>query len=56
MPLSRKIAYIDLESGNIQKDSIPEELSRRFIGGRGLDMYLLYNHVNSNYNNYCIST
>lgn len=45
MPLSRKIAYIDLKSGTIQKDSIPEELRRQFIGGRGLDMYLLYNHV-----------
>lgn len=45
MSLSRKIAYIDLKSGNIHAESIPEQLRKRYIGGRGLDMYLLYNHV-----------
>ncbi len=42
---NRKIAYIDLSSGTIRVDTIPEEMRRLFIGGRGIDMYLLYNHV-----------
>jgi aldehyde:ferredoxin oxidoreductase len=45
MPLSRKIAYIDLSSGQIKKESIPQGLRRLYIGGRGIDWYLLYNHV-----------
>ena len=45
MPLTRKIAYIDLSSGEIRKAHIPEKLRRLFIGGRGIDMYLLYNYV-----------
>ena len=45
MPLTRKIAYIDLSSGNIEKASIPERLRRLYLGGRGIDMYLLYNYV-----------
>jgi hypothetical protein len=45
MPLTRKIAYIDLSSGNIKTGSIPEKIRRLYLGGRGIDMYLLYNHV-----------
>lgn len=41
----RKIAYIDLSSGEIKSQTIPEEMRQLYIGGRGLDMYLLYNHV-----------
>ena len=44
MPLDRKIAYIDLTSGDIQTKPIPLEVRKRFLGGRGLDAYLLYNH------------
>jgi aldehyde:ferredoxin oxidoreductase len=36
MALNRKIAYIDL---------IPLQARKKFIGGRGLDAYLLYNHA-----------
>jgi len=45
MPLNRKIAYIDLTTGDIQTKPIPLEVRRKFLGGRGLDAYLLYNHT-----------
>jgi aldehyde:ferredoxin oxidoreductase len=45
MPLTRKIAYIDLSTGEIRKELIPERMRRLFLGGRGIDAYLLYNHT-----------
>jgi len=45
MPLNRKIAYIDLTTGDIQTKPIPLEVRKKFLGGRGLDAYLLYNHT-----------
>ncbi|MBN2032771.1 MAG: aldehyde ferredoxin oxidoreductase family protein [Deltaproteobacteria bacterium] len=45
MSLDRKIAYIDLSTGDIQTKAIPLEVRRKFLGGRGLDAYLLYNHT-----------
>ena len=45
MPLNRKIAYIDLTTGDIQTEPIPLEARKKFLGGRGLDAYLLYNHT-----------
>ncbi len=45
MALDRKIAYIDLTTGEIAIKAIPLELRKKFIGGRGLDAYLLYNHA-----------
>ena len=45
MPLNRKIGYIDLTSGHIETKAIPLEVRKKFIGGRGLDAYLLYNHT-----------
>jgi aldehyde:ferredoxin oxidoreductase len=45
MALNRRIAYIDLTNGDIQIKPIPVEIRRQFIGGRGLDAYLLYNHT-----------
>jgi aldehyde:ferredoxin oxidoreductase len=45
MALSRMIAYIDLSTGKVEKKVIPLEIRRKFLGGRGLDAYLLYNHV-----------
>ena len=44
MPLKRKIAYIDLTTGEIEMKAIPIELRKKWVGGRGLDAYLLYNH------------
>ena len=45
MPLNRKIAYIDLTTGDIQTKPIPLEARKKLLGGRGLDAYLLYNHT-----------
>ncbi len=45
MALNRKIAYIDLTTGGIEIKPIPLEMRNKFIGGRGLDAYLLYNHT-----------
>lgn len=44
MALDRKIAYIDLTTGKIDIKPIPVDVRRKFLGGRGLDAYLLYNH------------
>ena len=41
----RKIAYIDLTNRTVKVKKIPMELRRKFLGGRGLDAYLLYNHL-----------
>ena len=45
MALSRKIAYIDLTTGTIETKPIPVKIRKKFLGGRGLDAYLLYNHT-----------
>lgn len=45
MALNRKIAYIDLSTGEIETRPIPLEVRKKFLGGRGLDAYLLYNHT-----------
>jgi aldehyde:ferredoxin oxidoreductase len=45
MALNRKIAYIDLTTGDIHTKAIPIEVRKKFLGGRGLDAYLLYNHT-----------
>jgi len=45
MALNRKIAYIDLSTGKIEMKPIPLEVRKKFLGGRGLDAYLLYNHT-----------
>ena len=48
MPLSRKIAYINLTDRSVKIKSIPVEIRKKFLGGRGLNAYLLYNHVPKN--------
>ncbi|MEE8392287.1 MAG: aldehyde ferredoxin oxidoreductase family protein [Anaerolineae bacterium] len=45
MALNRKIAYIDLSTGEVKTAPIPIEVRKLYLGGRGLDMYLLYNHL-----------
>jgi len=45
MALNRKIAYTDLSTGKIEIKPISLDIRRRFLGGRGLDAYLLYNHT-----------
>lgn len=45
MALNRKIAYIDLSTGKVEIKPIPIDIRKKFLGGRGLDAYLLYNHT-----------
>ena len=45
MALNRKIAYIDLDTETITLEAIPIEWRRKFVGGRGLDAYLLYTNT-----------
>ena len=45
MALNRKLAIIDLSTGKIEIKPIPIEVRKKFLGGRGLDAYLLYNHT-----------
>ena len=45
MPLNRKIAVIDLSTGSIDIKPIPLEIRKKYLGGRGLDAYLLFNHT-----------
>ncbi|MFC2070181.1 aldehyde ferredoxin oxidoreductase family protein [Chloroflexota bacterium] len=48
MALDRKIAYIDLTKGEVEIAAIPIDIRKRYIGGRGLDNCLLYNHLQEN--------
>jgi aldehyde:ferredoxin oxidoreductase len=41
MVLDRKIAFIDLNEQSVRIENIPVELRRKFLGGRGINMYLL---------------
>jgi aldehyde:ferredoxin oxidoreductase len=45
MALNRKIAYIDLSKEKIKVEPIPLEWRKKFLGGRGLDAYLLYKNT-----------
>src|SRR4030043_1631495 len=45
MALNRKLAIIDLSTGKIEVKPIPISIRKKFLGGRGLDAYLLYNHL-----------
>ncbi|MEE8471996.1 MAG: aldehyde ferredoxin oxidoreductase family protein [Dehalococcoidia bacterium] len=40
-----QIGYIDLGARETSTAQIPEEMLRKYLGGRGLGAYLLYNHV-----------
>ena len=45
MPLDRKIGYVDLTTGTVETKPIPVDIRKKFLGGRGLDAYLLLNHT-----------
>ncbi|MBW1803580.1 MAG: aldehyde ferredoxin oxidoreductase [Deltaproteobacteria bacterium] len=45
MPLDRKIAFVDLTTGECEAKTIPLELRKKYLGGRGLNAYLLLNHT-----------
>ena len=41
----QEIAYVNLSTGEVKKKPIPESIRRKYLGGRGIDVYLLYNHI-----------
>ncbi|MGD8505807.1 MAG: aldehyde ferredoxin oxidoreductase family protein [Candidatus Bathyarchaeota archaeon] len=45
MVWNRKIAYINLSTGKVVQKPVPKRMRQLYLGGRGIDMYLLYNHV-----------
>lgn len=45
MPLDRKIAFINLTTRDVEIKPIPLDIRKKFVGGRGLDAYLLYNYT-----------
>ncbi|MFZ5447757.1 MAG: aldehyde ferredoxin oxidoreductase family protein [Thermodesulfobacteriota bacterium] len=42
---TQKIGLIDLASGSIREQEVSAEMRRLFLGGRGINMYLLYTHT-----------
>ena len=45
MALKRKAGFVDLTSKEVGFQTIPRKLRKLFLGGRGIDMYLLYNLI-----------
>jgi len=45
MVWNKKIAYINLSTKKIVQKPVPRQMRQPYLGGRGIDMYLLYNHV-----------
>ncbi len=46
--LSRRIAFIDLDNAVVIKEDIPLEWRRKYLGARGINMYLLYSLLGPN--------
>jgi aldehyde:ferredoxin oxidoreductase len=38
------VGYVNLTSGTVKVREIPDELARQYLGGRGINAYLLYHH------------
>ncbi len=45
MVWNRRIAYVNLSTRKVVQRDIPKTMRQLYLGGRGIDMYLLYNHV-----------
>jgi aldehyde:ferredoxin oxidoreductase len=45
MSSSEKVGYVNLSSNKVIVKEIPEQLLRQYLGGRGINAYLLYNHA-----------
>jgi len=43
-----KVGFVDLTSGSIEEELLPEAMYRNFIGGVGLGVRILYEHVKPN--------
>jgi len=46
--LNRKVAYIDLSNEKITQKPIPKEMRYLYLGSRGINTYLRYNHMQPN--------
>ena len=44
MVLDRKIAFVDLEKASVKVRPLSMELRKKYLGGRGMNMYLLSQH------------
>ncbi|MFQ5915713.1 MAG: aldehyde ferredoxin oxidoreductase family protein [Nitrospinota bacterium] len=42
MEYQGKVLFCDLTTGELQREEIPETLIRKFLGGRGINVYYLY--------------
>ncbi|MFQ5692472.1 MAG: aldehyde ferredoxin oxidoreductase family protein, partial [Nitrospinota bacterium] len=42
MKYQGKVLFVNLTSGEIRSEEVPEVLVRKFLGGRGMNMYYLY--------------
>ena len=40
-----KVVFVDLASGTVTEESLPENVYRDFIGGQGLGVRILYQHI-----------
>jgi len=45
MVWNRKVAYVNLSTGKISQKTVPKTMRTLYLGGRGIDMYMLYNHL-----------
>jgi aldehyde:ferredoxin oxidoreductase len=45
MTWNKKIAYINLSTKKIVQKPMPKQMRQLYLGGRGINMYLLYNYV-----------
>ena len=45
MVWKKKIAYINLSTSKITEKLIPKSIRTQYLGGRGINMFLLYNHL-----------
>ncbi len=43
-----KILWVDLSSGSMKDEVIPEEILRKYLGGSGLGAKILYDETDSN--------
>ncbi len=45
MVWNREILYINLSTGKISSRTVPKIIRTRYLGGRGVNMYMLFNHL-----------
>ena len=45
MERKQKILFVNLSTGSVEKKTISDALRRKFLGGRGIDAYILYKYI-----------